>query len=139
MKLIYIAGPYAADSNWECVENSLRAMAVSRLAVRKGNAPIALHSSILMGGLGDDNLPVEREQGLLVACDMVRLVAGSSGEFWGICSEAGEVSTGVAAELEAWVSSGGGPVIMRSWEEWKAVGADVPKTETALWEMRDGC
>ena len=118
MKLIYIAGPYASDSNWECVENSLRAMAVSRLAVRKGNAPIALHSSILMGGLGDDNLPVEREQGLLVACDMVRLVA---------------------AELEAWVSSGGGPVIMRSWEEWKAVGADVPKTETALWEMRDGC
>lgn len=52
MKVIYIAGPYTAPTNWEVQENINRAMAAGRFVAEMGAMPLIPHSNTPLPFIG---------------------------------------------------------------------------------------
>jgi hypothetical protein len=99
MKVIYIAGPFAGQTQ----ENTRRANHISRLATRNGYAPIAPHSGILLGAYGKDEIPEEREMGSRATLGILKAVAEmSESELWIILDDENKMSPGTKLENETW-------------------------------------
>ena len=85
-KLVYIASPYSGDVE----RNVAFAKAACRYAMNQGVTPIASH--LLYPQMLDDNIPAERELGLLFGLALLRMCD----EVWVF----GTVTLGVASEIE---------------------------------------
>lgn len=85
-KKVYVASKYAGDVD----ANTAAAISYCRKVICDGYMPIASH--LLYPQILNDNIPIERELGLLFGLALLR-----------ICDEVwvfGEISAGVAAEIE---------------------------------------
>jgi len=87
MKVIYIAGPYRAPSEWQVVQNIRRAEALALAVWQMGAACICPHkNTALLGGAADDSVWLEGDLELLRRCDAVLCMpdwqasAGARGE-----------------------------------------------------------
>ena len=70
MKLVIIESPFAGKSHWRLVrwwqqrQNVKYARACVRDSLNRGEAPIASHILYTQKGILNDNIPVERQQGI---------------------------------------------------------------------------
>ena len=72
MRLIYIAGPYRAPSEWALVQNIRRAEALALQVWKLGAACICPHkNTALLGGCCDDSVWLEGDLEMLRRCDAV--------------------------------------------------------------------
>jgi hypothetical protein len=72
MKLIYVAGPYRAASEWQLVQNIRRAEALALEVWHLGHACICPHkNTALLGGAADDSLWLEGDLEMMRRCDAV--------------------------------------------------------------------
>jgi len=78
MKLIFVAGPFAADTPWGVEQNIRRAEEVALLLWSNEFAVICPHanSRFFYGAIGDDNIFIEGYRDILKKCDGVMLVSG---------------------------------------------------------------
>ncbi len=83
---VYVASKYSGDVN----ANVTAAIGYCRRVIREGYMPIASH--LLYPQMLDDNIPVERELGLLFGLALLRMCD----EVWVF----GTVTSGVASEIE---------------------------------------
>lgn len=83
---VYVASKYSGDVN----ANVTAAIGYCRRVIREGYMPIASH--LLYPQMLDDNIPVERELGLLFGLALLRMCD----EVWVF----GTVTPGVASEIE---------------------------------------
>ena len=94
-KLVYIASPYSGDVE----RNVAFAKAACRYAMNQGVTPIASH--LLYPQMLDDNIPVERELGLLFGLALLRMcdrILKVCEEVW-VCGS--ELSSGMEQEIRA--------------------------------------
>src|SRR2546421_1117370 len=88
MKLIYVAGPYRAGSEWEVVRNIRRAEAVALEVWKLGAACICPHkNTALFGGAADDAVWLAGDLEMMRRCDAV------------ICTDCWEESKGTVEEV----------------------------------------
>lgn len=101
---VYIAGPYGAPSADLIQRNVARALAVGRLAVAQGHAPVVTHLLGAAGlyGAADESVVGVRETAIACGRSGADMVGCANGLLWAISSEAGSLSEGTAAEVEAW-------------------------------------
>lgn len=77
MKLVYIAGPYRADTPWEVERNVRRAEEIAYRVAEHGAAPMCPHAnSRYFNGLFGDNFWLEATMEMLKRCDAVVTVGG---------------------------------------------------------------
>lgn len=77
MKLVYVAGPYRAVSEWEVTQNIRRAEEMALRVWQAGAACICPHKNTAMfGGAADDKVWLEGGLIMLGKCDAVMLVNG---------------------------------------------------------------
>jgi hypothetical protein len=111
MKLIYVAGPYRAKTEWELVQNIRRAEALALEVWRRGAACICPHKNTAwFGGCADDSVWLEGDLEMLRRCDGV-LCTDDWQRSEGARNEVAEAERlGIAvfytiAELEAWLAA----------------------------------
>ena len=86
-KIVYIAGPYRADSEWEVKQNIDRAEAVALKYWRAGYAVFCPHkNSSFMGGSCPDETWLEGGLEILKRCDAIVMMSGW-GNSRGSCKE----------------------------------------------------
>jgi hypothetical protein len=72
MKLVYLAGPYRAATEWQLVQNIRRAEALALEVWKLGAACICPHkNTALLGGACDDTVWLEGDLEMLRRCDAV--------------------------------------------------------------------
>ena len=72
MKLVYLAGPYRAASEWELVQNIRNAEALALQVWQSGAACICPHkNTALFGGAADDSVWLEGDLEIMRRCDAV--------------------------------------------------------------------
>jgi len=72
MKLVYLAGPYRAASEWELVQNIRNAEALALQVWQSGAACICPHkNTALFGGAADDSVWLEGDLEMMRRCDAV--------------------------------------------------------------------
>lgn len=122
-KIVYIASPYAGD-----VEGNVAfAKAACRLAMERGNTPVAAH--LLYPQMLDDTVPEQRELGIRMGLNLLE----ACGEMW-LCGS--RVSSGMQEELEAaWRH--GIPVRRIPWET--VAGFLHPEPDMEGMEQPMGC
>lgn len=77
MKVVYIAGPYRAPSEFEVVQNIRRAEAIAIEVWRAGAACICPHkNTALFGGAADDSVWLTGDLEIVRRCDAVVCVSG---------------------------------------------------------------
>lgn len=100
--VVYIAGPFASDPQ----ENTDNAIKLGRIATYKGYAPIIPHTTIISGAYGRDEIPQEREDGMLVTLSILNMIAQDpKSQLWLIESEDGSLSSGTQLEWELWLAT----------------------------------
>lgn len=114
--VVYIAAPFAADTLAEVAENTHRAEALSLYAIRRGYAPICVHSGALRGAYGRDTDAGDRK----AALDVDRALLDVSGEVWALTRDDGTLSPGMLVELDHWSSTGRPPWVLNTWAGWSA-------------------
>ena len=78
MKLIYIAGPYRADSQYETAQNIARARKAAEAVWALGGAALCPHlNSAWMSGLGPEGMFLRGYLELLRRCDAILVLADS--------------------------------------------------------------
>ena len=107
----YICSPFAGD----VPENLRRAVALSRLALGAGHAPLCVHPAIAAGCYGDDGVPEERKVGLRAVCALVEAVAWAGGDFWLLLRDDGTISAGCQPELDVWRREAGRAAVVWRW------------------------
>lgn len=99
--VVYVAGPFASSPK----QNTENAVKVGKIATDMGFAPLVPHTTILSGSYGDDDVPHERERGMVVTLSLLAMVARKrDGRLWIIESEDGSLSKGTQLEYDLWVS-----------------------------------
>jgi hypothetical protein len=89
MKVMYIAGPYRAKTEFELVQNIREAERVAIRWWQKGWAVICPHKNTAhFGGLADDSIWLEGDKEILKRCDAMCVIKGWS------------KSSGTLAEIE---------------------------------------
>ena len=74
MKLVYIAGPYRASTQWEVEQNIQNARREGAMVAKEGHYPVIPHANTAhMSGLAPEELFLEGSMALLKACDGVYL------------------------------------------------------------------
>ena len=96
---VYIAAPYASATEAGRLLNVARAVALARLAIANGLAPIVVHP-------------------MSVDLALVRMVAAQGGPLWVIASSAGQLSPGVRAVLTAYRENGAPRIRRATWLMW---------------------
>lgn len=121
--LVYIAGPYAADTPEDRAENARRIGILSRHAIALGLTPVSVHAAVEAGHLGRDDVPEEREVGLQAACRLAAWVGESGGSMWFIRRDDRTKSEGTTRECKAFLSSAlpGVRYIGATWGEWSKI------------------
>ncbi|KKM17552.1 hypothetical protein LCGC14_1674630 [marine sediment metagenome] len=77
MKVVYIAGPFRADSSWKIEENIRRAEALALDAWKMGYAVICPHANTrFYQGECDDRVWLDGDLEILSRCDAVLLALG---------------------------------------------------------------
>ena len=72
MKLVYVAGPYRATTEWQLVQNIRKAEALALEVWQLGIACICPHkNTALLGGAADDSLWLEGDLEMMRRCDAV--------------------------------------------------------------------
>jgi hypothetical protein len=114
MKLVYVAGPYRAPTEWQLVQNIRRAEALALEVWQLGLACICPHkNTALLGGAADDSLWLEGDLEMMRRCDAVictddwQRSAGARNEV----AEARRLGIPVfesVAELQAWAAQAEG-------------------------------
>ena len=106
MKLVYVAGPYRAKTEWELEENIRRAEALALDLWREGIAVICPHKNTAhFGGAADDGAWLLGDLEMMRRCDAVVVTSHFEG------------STGTLAEIQD-AGSRGIPVVYRDDEHW---------------------
>lgn len=78
MKVIYIAGPYTAKTNWEIQQNINRAMEAGKLVAEMGAMPLIPHSNtpLVFWGMKDPQFWYDGTMELLRRSDAILLIEG---------------------------------------------------------------
>ena len=72
MRLVYVAGPYRAPTEWQLVQNIRKAEALALDVWRLGLACICPHkNTALLGGAAPDSLWLEGDLEMMRRCDAV--------------------------------------------------------------------
>ena len=114
--VVYIAAPFAGHTLAEVAENTHRAEALNLYAIRRGYAPICVHSGALRGAYGRDTDAGDRK----AALDVDRALLDVSGEVWALTRDDGTLSPGMLVELDHWSSTGRPPWTLNPWAGWSA-------------------
>ena len=114
--VVYIAAPFAGHTLAEVAENTHRAEALNLYAIRRGYAPICVHSGALRGAYGRDTDAGDRK----AALDVDRALLDVSGEVWALTRDDGTLSPGMLVELDHWSSTGRPPWTLNTWAGWSA-------------------
>lgn len=89
MKLVYVAGPYRAKTEWQLTQNIREAEALALQLWQAGFAVICPHkNTAYFGGAADDSVWLEGDLVMLRKCDAV------------VCTERWNESEGAKAEVE---------------------------------------
>jgi hypothetical protein len=111
MKTCYIAAPFAGTPD------DSRALALARLAMDLGFAPVVIHPAVRAGAYGDDNDPDARERGLEAA----KTIAAQCDELWCLLRDDGTASGGCQAEIIHRKMTTGKAARSATWNDWQAV------------------
>ncbi len=108
LNLVYIAAPYGAPTKAGIARNTLRALALGRLASLTGLAPVVVHPS-LSRLYGADDDPEIRAFGLRCSCAIVDGIAAlANSELWilahSVTDKSAQVSDGCKAEAQVWLA-----------------------------------
>jgi len=78
MKVIYIAGPYTAKTNWEVQQNINRAMEAGKLVAEMGAMPLIPHANmpLCMEGIQSAQFMYDGTMELLRRSDAILLIEG---------------------------------------------------------------
>lgn len=77
MKVVYIAGPYRAPTQWQIEQNIFNARAVGVTVARLGAMPLIPHSNTAhMDGIADDQFWLDGTLELCRRCDALVTVLG---------------------------------------------------------------
>jgi hypothetical protein len=114
--VVYIAAPFGADTLGEVAAHTQRAEALSLYAIRRGYAPICVHSGALRGAYGRDTDAGDRK----AALDVDLALLDVSGEVWALTRDDGTLSPGMLVELDHWSSTGRAPWTLNTWAGWSA-------------------
>jgi len=114
--VVYIAAPFAGHALAEVAANTHRAEALSLYAIRRGYAPICVHSGALRGAYGRDTDAADRK----AALDVDRALLDVSGEVWALTRDDGTLSPGMLVELDHWSSTRRPPWVLNTWAGWSA-------------------
>jgi hypothetical protein len=113
MKVVYIAGPYRAPSEYEVVQNIRRAEALALEVWRAGAAAICPHmNTALWGGAADDSVWLRGDLEILRRCDAMvcapnwRQSKGACGEV-ALARELGLPVFETIVSFESWFREGG--------------------------------
>ena len=97
--IVYIAGPFASDPQG----NTDKAIKLGKIAKDYDLAPLIPHTTILSGAYGDDDVPHERESGMIVTLSLLVMVAEKiDGKLWIIQNKDGTLSKGTQLEYDLW-------------------------------------
>ena len=97
--VVYIAGLYAGDIN----KNTREACEVGYIATKKGLASFVPHPCILMNVYGKDEIPKERQNGIVSTLSMIsHLAATENSHLWVIQNENNTFSSGTETEIVIW-------------------------------------
>lgn len=145
--LIYVAGPFSAETAKDTAENVTRACALSLFVVTKGMSPIVPHPGIMAGAFGKEASSAERERGIRMVLVQVENVARAfDGRFWAIRKDDGGFSSGTHREMETFAKvyrerHGLDPynvnaIVARTWDEWLTVIPDEVVKQAGLpWQQ----
>lgn len=99
--LVYVAGPYRADTEAERLDNVRLACRVAHGVVRAGGIPVVVHPAIAQGVYGDpsDADPVERERGVANTLTLALYVRNAGGLCVAITRPDGSLSQGTRDEV----------------------------------------
>lgn len=120
LPIAYIAAPFAARTKRGRVRNTLRAIALGKLAHRTGFAPIVVHPS-LERLYGDDGDAPARRAGLAANCAIVDGIAAlAESEIWVLAltktPQSVRITDGCRAEVETWqLTRGGQGLRLETW------------------------
>lgn len=128
-RVVYIAGPYAAETPEGIAENIRRAVALGRYAASCGLAPVVPHVIGAAGVYGDpgEGTGDSRQVALRCALETVRCIAAQGGDLWVIAHDDGTLSSGTALEVDAYIerrSRDGdtGSRYVATWAQWLELG-----------------
>ncbi len=116
MKLVYIAGPYRATTEWGVVQNIRRAEALALAVWKLGAACICPHkNTALFGGSAPDELWLKGDLEILRRCDAV------------LCSDDWQTSAGAGGEVKL-ARELGIPVFqsLHELKTWLGAGSEAP-------------
>lgn len=132
MKVVYIAGPYAAPTADEIARNVRRAVALGRYAAHLGYTPLVPHAQGWAGvyGAADESEAGVRELALRCSQDL----AARADEVWIIQRDDGTRSEGSHLEAEAHRLRSGRPHLPRvgRWSLW-CLGARERDVDLDAW------
>ena len=114
--VVYIAAPFGAAELRQVAENTHRAEALNLYAIRRGYAPICVHSGALRGAYGRDTDAGDRK----AALDVDLALLDVSGAVWALTRWDGTLSPGMLVELDHWSSTGRPPWVLNTWAGWSA-------------------
>jgi len=99
--LVYVAGPYRADTEEEREQNVRLACRVAHAVVLAGGIPVVVHPAILHGVYGEpsDSDPVERERGVANTLTLALYVRNAGGLCVAITRDDGSLSQGTRDEV----------------------------------------
>lgn len=119
---LLVLGPYAGATPGEVARNVARALAIGRLAVASGYAPVVPHAHGWLGLYGSALEEDANTRLAALACgrSIARALASQEAEAWVLLCDDGTPSAGTAGELDQWRSV---PYAMqpvsRTWAEWR--------------------
>ena len=97
--IVYVAGPYAGDVK----NNTDKAVRVGCIATELKLASFVPHTCIYMNVYGKDEIPEERQNGIVSTLSIVSHLASiESSHLWVIQNEDGTLSSGTESELIIW-------------------------------------
>lgn len=125
--VVAILAPFGGPTAEDRAKNTLRALSLARLAMRKGFAPVVVHDDIFLGVLGSDDNPDERTAGITAHCKVLSVIRDTGGGVWGLTKDDGMLSDGTAQEMK-WFCGDGSTgyipnVMVLTWLEWLGAGA----------------
>ena len=105
-RLVYVAGPYRADTEAERIENTQRACRLAHKVMLAGGVPVVVHPAILHSVYGDpsDADPVERERGVANTLALALFIRNTGGRCVALLREDGSMSQGTKDEVALFAS-----------------------------------
>jgi hypothetical protein len=135
--LLFVAGPYAAETHEETLWNVERAKALGTAAIERGFTAVVPHLSGAAGLFGsprdDGSAGPQRDFAIAHSRALATAVGAAGGDLWVLRRDDRSISSGSSQEFTAWLrATVGGELRTMTWDEWHSNGVLDEATWTRL-------